>query len=127
MKPEALLAKRVSNYIKQHYPNQPFRFDTGADMRTDMASAKRNKALHGRWSKGYPDIFIAHCKRNRKGRIKYGGLYLELKATKSVPNTEHTRTQAAYHAVLRQQGYKVHFACGFEEATSLIKAYLKNS
>ena len=124
MKPEQLLASRVANYLKLNYPNTPYRFDTGADIRTDMQSAKRNKSLHGKWSKGYPDLFIAHCKRNKKGRIKYGGLYIELKATKTVPNSAHTRTQAAYHAMLRSQGYKVSFACGYEEATELIKSYL---
>jgi len=124
VKPEQVLAKRVAGYLKRTYPNIPFRFDTGADMRTDMNSAKRNKELHGKWSKGYPDLFICHCKRNKKGRIKYGGLYLELKATKSVPNSEHTRRQAVFHALLREQGYKVHFACGYEESVDLIDKYL---
>ena len=110
--------------MKMHYPNIPYRFDTGADIRTDMQSAKRNKMLHGKWSKGYPDLFICHCKRNKKGKIKYGGLYIELKATKTVPNSEHTRTQAIFHALLREQGYKVSFACGFEESKALIDTYL---
>jgi len=123
MKPEELLAMRVANYIKMNYPDQPFRVDLVDQV--GRTNGKKNKVLHGKWSRGYPDILICHCKRNKKGRIKYGGLYLELKVTKTVHNTEHTRKQAAYHAVLRTKGYKVHFACGFNEATVLIKEYLK--
>jgi len=118
MKPEALLAKRVSNYLKMFYPDVPFRFDFAADMRTTIGVAKRNKEMHGKWSKGYPDLFIAKCTK------KYGGLYLELKATAKVPNTEHTRIQAAFHSILRQNGYKVKFVCGFEEACKQIDKYL---
>jgi hypothetical protein len=88
------------------------------------AAGAKNKEIHGKWSRGYPDLFIAHCKINKKGRIKYGGLYVELKATKTVHDTEHTRQQAAYHAVLRHHGYKVTFACGYDEAIGHIKKYM---
>ena len=66
-----------------------------------------------------PDLFIARATK------KYGGLYIELKATKTVPNTEHTRTQRAYHQLLRQNGYMVDFACGFDEAKKMIDDYMK--
>ncbi len=109
---------RVANFIKHSYPEQPFRFDQIDQV--GLQNGIRNKEIHGKyWSTGYPDLFIA-----RKTK-KHGGLYLELKATKTVPNTDHTREQAAYHAVLRDCGYKVSFCCGFEECSKKIKKYLR--
>ena len=123
VKPETLLVQRVANFIKINYPDQPFRFDQIDQV--GRKSGRDNKLLHGEWSRGYPDLFVPHCKRNKKGRIKFGGLYVELKATKTVHDTEHTRTQKDYHAVLRAKGYRVTFACGFDEAVSIIKLYLQ--
>ena len=59
------------------------------------------------------------------GRGGYGGLLLELKATDVVVDSEHTRTQAKYHAVLRFNGYKVDFCCGFTQCKKMIKQYMK--
>ena len=118
-KPEAFLATRVANYMLEEWDKVPFRFDNGADVPLPIQVAKRFKDLHGKWSRGYPDMFIATC---RKG---FGGLYLELKATDTVVDSEHTRRQAKYHAVLRHNGYKVTFCCGFEECVKKIKKYLK--
>jgi len=119
MKPEQLLTTRVCNYIREHYPEQIFRVDIGADVPLPAVLAKRAKSLHGKWSTGYPDIFIARVVK------KYGGLYLELKATEKVANSTHTRRQAYIHEVLRKSGYKVDFCCGFEDCTEKIKKYLK--
>lgn len=119
MKPEELLVKRVSNYLLENHPKVPFRFDTGADVKLPIGVARKLHALHGKWSRGYPDLFVCVCKGG------FGGLYVELKATDEVPDTEHTRRQAEYHAVLRHNGYKVVFACGYKEATKVIKKYLK--
>ncbi|WBC28488.1 DNA helicase [Thiohalocapsa phage LS06-2018-MD03] len=118
-KPEALLATQMSNHLIENYPKVPFRFDNGADVPLPIQVAKRFKELHGKWSKGYPDLFIATC------RGGFGGLYLELKATDEVPNTEHTRIQAMYHAVLRHNGYKVDFCCGLKDCKKKLKKYLK--
>ncbi len=97
----------------------PYRVDNGADVKLPIHVAKALHALHGKWSKGYPDLFLATC------RGGFGGLYLELKAGDKVPDTEHTRTQARYHAVLRYNGYKVDFCCGLKDCKKKIKAYLK--
>ena len=118
MKPEELLQKRVSNYMLTEHPKIPFRIDL-IDNLANKAVGAKVKELHGKWNTGYPDMFIA----TKRG--KYSGLYLELKATETVPNTEHTRNQADYHAVLRFNGYKVKFVCGFDEAKRAIKKYLR--
>ena len=119
VKPETVLVQRISNYLICKHNSIPFRFDQIDQL--SLANGKKNKILHGKWSRGYPDLFIATC---RKG---YGGLFLELKATKDgkVPNTEHTRQQAQYHSVLRYNGYKVGFCVGFEDCCKKIKKYLK--
>ena len=102
------------------YNNIPFRFDIGADVPLPIQIAKRSKELHSeKWNRGYPDLLIC------TGRGGYGGLYLELKATDGVQDTEHTRRQAHYHAVLRGHGYKVLFVCGLKETKEAIKAYMK--
>ena len=119
MKPEQLLVKQVSNYLITKHQNIPFRFDIGADVMLPIHVAARLHALHGDFSKGYPDLFIATC------RGGFGGLFIELKATDTVPDTKHTRIQASYHAVLRHNGYKVTFACGLDETKKIIKKYLK--
>ena len=33
--------------------------------------------------------------------------------------------QAVYHEILRNNGYQVHFACGFKECKKFIKDYMK--
>lgn len=119
MKPEQLLSTRMANVMKEDYPEIIYRFDIGADVPLPIQLAMRSKELHGKWNKGYPDMFIAQCKK------KYGGLYLELKATDTVPNSEHTRRQAYIHLVLRKAGYKVMFCCGFADCRKKLKKYLK--
>jgi len=118
-KPEEVLQSRVSNYMLEEWDKIPFRIDL-IDKLKNVVVGKRVKELHGsKFSRGYPDMFIATCRNG------YGGLYLELKAGDEVPNTEHTRRQAQYHAVLRHNGYKVSFCCGFAECIKKIKKYLK--
>lgn len=119
IKPEALLAKRVSNFLLYNYPDIPFRFDQIDQV--GQRGGSRNKELHGRWSRGYPDLFIAAPKKKKK---KWCGLFLELKATKTVPDTQHTREQRQFHKVLRKLGYCVDFCCGYEDCVEKIKGYL---
>jgi len=115
---EKLLATRIASYLRINYPDVIFRFDTFADAKVSIGQARRAKEIHGKFNKGYPDLFVAQTSK------KYGGLYLELKATKSVPNTEHTRRQAVIHEVLKKAGYKASFCCGYEECIKKIKKYL---
>jgi len=125
VKPETLLGNRLASYLKIHHPDVIFRYDLHADMKLSIGVAKRNKQLHGKWTRGYPDLFIAQPYFNRKGKMKYGGLYLELKAGKSIPDNEHTKTQARFHAELRVRGYRCMFCLNFEDCVNKIKEYLK--
>ena len=118
MKPEDLVAKRISNYLLTKHDKVPFRFDL-VDRLGNSYVGKQIKQLHGKWSRGYVDLFIA------TGRGGFGGLMLELKKDGVLANTEHTRRQADYHAVLRFNSYKVSFCCGFDDCKKKIKNYLK--
>ena len=115
---EELLAKRLANHIRKTYPDTPFRFDLTDKI--GRTNGIRHKQLMGKWSRGYPDLFIAHPNK------KYAGMYLELKDTPNgeVPNTEHTREQAAYHEILRRQGYFCEFGVGYEKCVEMIDAYM---
>ena len=110
-KPEALLATRVANHLKTEYPMTVFRFDLAADLKMTIGQASRNKALHGKFNSGFPDLCVYGSK---------GAFFLELKAGK-VPNTAHTRNQRAFHEVLRHNGYVVEFICSYDEAKQFIK------
>lgn len=118
-KAEELIVINVCNYIKKHYPEQPFRVDLVDKI--GRFNGGKVKSLHGKWSRGYPDLFLP---RRTKG---YGGLYLEVKATATVHNTAHTRLQAVYHEVLRQQGFKVLFACGYDECIIAVNKYMRGA
>jgi len=96
------------------HPHVPFRFDQIDQV--GLSGGKKNKAIHGKFSQGFPDLVIYG---------KGSPLFLELKATTTVPNTAHTRRQAVYHEILRNNGYQVHFACGFKECKKFIKDYMK--
>lgn len=116
---EALLTKRVAFYIRREFPMTPFRVDIGADIPLPPRHRTRLRELHGeRWTRGYPDMLLASC------RGGYGGLYIELKDTATVPKSEHTDTQKKYHKALRKEGYKVKFACGYGEAVDIINSYM---
>lgn len=118
MRPEELLTKEATNFLKLEYYDVIFRVDIAADIPLPPHLKSRNKKLHGRWSTGYPDIFIAKCMHG------FGGLYIELKATKTVPKSKHTDRQKIIHQHLRKSGYKVHFACGIDEFKQIVKKYL---
>jgi len=114
-KPEAVLVHRIVTLLQSEYPNTPYRFDLAADMVTTIGQAKKNKIINGKWSKGWPDLMIV-------GKKKV--LFLELKATKKVLNSEHTRNQAAVHLKIRKKKHQCLFCCGFEECSKLIKEFL---
>jgi hypothetical protein len=115
-KPEELVAKRVTSHIRITYPFTPFRFDLTDKI--GRANGIKHKELMGKWSRGYPDLFIAQpCKL-------YHGMYLEIKEGKT-PNNAHTREQAVYHQVLRNQGYYCEFGEGYQDCIDKIDTYMK--
>lgn len=118
MKPEKLLAKRISNYLQTTYPNTIFRFDLSADMKLSIGQATRNKELHGIFNRGYPDLFIAKCMNG------FGGLYVELKATNKLTKSKHTDEQSIIHQQLTLSGYKVAFTFGYDDTKRVIDEYL---
>ncbi len=120
LKPETILRDRVSNYLQINHPMIPYRFDLAADLKLTIGQAIKHKAINGRW-KGYPDLFISTC------RSGYGGLYLELKATKTLLKNEHTQRQAVVHQILRDNGYFVKFALGYADAIKTLEEYLSLS
>lgn len=125
MKPEQMLALKLANWIKTDLPEIIYRFDLAADLKLTIGQAKRNKALN-RITK-YPDLFIA------ENTPKYGGLYIELKATREklykkdgeLKNDKHILLQNAMLHLLRHRGFKAEFACGLEEAQEMIINYMK--
>ncbi|MDQ1341168.1 MAG: hypothetical protein QG567_2326 [Campylobacterota bacterium] len=127
MKKEQITALNVAKFLQVKYPKVIYRFDLVADMPLSIFQANRNKALHGRFSKGYPDLFIAVC------RGGYGGLYLELKADDSTPfkkdgtlkKNEHLEMQNNRHEQLREAGYYVAFAVGFKQSVEIIEKYME--
>jgi hypothetical protein len=125
MKAEATLAQQVSDYLTLAYPKVIFRFDYGADVRLTMNQAKKMKALQGRNSKGYPDLFIAQPNKD------YAGLYLELKATTpfkkdgTLKKSEHLEKQQERHIQLIEAGYMATFSTGLKETINFIDNYMK--
>jgi len=124
---EDALEEQVANYLQLRYPNVIFRFDSSASAKKSMFQAKRSKKLHGRFSRGFPDLVLLE-KRNT-----HGALFIELKALGSSPyrqdgsirQSAHIMGQDAYHQLLRERGYYATFATGFDEAKSIIDDYLK--
>ncbi len=116
---ESQLTLELTMWFRKEYPETPYRIDIGADMPLPRVHAGRLKVLHGKWSKGHPDMFIY------SGRGKYGALCIEIKTLNAgVPNTEHIRTQKAYHQELRKQGFLVWFGVGLVDCQMKIQDYM---
>jgi len=125
---EDILEEMVAEYLQRVYNAVLFHFDIGAGRKTTMFQATRAKRLHGKWSRGYPDLFIAVSNKY------YHGLYIELKADGKSPfkkdgklkKDKHLEIQNNIHQVLRDEGYSCGFAVGFVEAKEVIDEYMEN-
>jgi len=121
------LEEMVAKYLLVAYPRVMFHFDLGAGGKKTKFQAIRAKKLHGKWSKGYPDLFIAVANKY------YSGLFIELKADGSGPyrmdgkikKNEHLENQDRVHQKLRDDGYEAVFATGFNEAKEVIENYME--
>ena len=122
---ERNLTTKVAQYLQMAYPKVIYRFDIAADLRLNIGQAKRNSMLHGRFSKGYPDLILLHKSGD------YGALFIELKVDTvykkdgELKKSEHLMRQAEFHTMLRERGYKAEFGCGFDEIKALIDNYIK--
>ena len=115
---EKQLTLKLTIWFRNKYPNTPYRVDIAADMPLPPIHRGRLKVLHGKWSRGHCDLVIYATTK------KYSGLHIELKANKVILN-EHTRRQTSYHEVLRENGYKAEFSCGYDATVDLINKYMK--
>lgn len=127
MKPEQMVALKLANWFKINQQKIIYRFDLAADLKLSIGQAKRNKQLN-RFSK-YPDLFIAETTKS------FSGLYIELKATREdlykkdgdFKKNDHIDGQRMMLQALRARGYKAEFACGLEEAQTIILNYMKET
>jgi hypothetical protein len=128
-RPEQNLVKEISHYLQVQYPRVIFKFDLASDQKLTIQQASRNAALHGRWSKGSPDLCIY------EKRHGYGALFIELKAHGKSPykkdgtlrKDKHLERQDEFHKLLRDRGYYASFATGFGECKQLIDDYLRET
>ena len=123
-KHEENLQLEVCNYIALTYTNVLFMSDVAAGMKLTKWQAV--KASKMRSNRGLPDLIIFSA------RGGFFGLMLELKKEGTVINLKnggitsdtHIREQMEVHVKLRNEGYCVTFAVGFDEAVRKIDGYM---
>lgn len=123
-KKEESLQIQLANYMRLKHPEIVFRSDFAAGIKMSMGQAILHKRMQ--YGKSYPDFFIA------KPAGKYSGCFLELKKSRegvflkdgSLSTIAHIQEQAAMLELLKSLSYFASFACGFDEATSIIENYL---
>ena len=133
---EADLQVKVADYLRLQYPNVIFHSDYGSGIKLTMAQAVRQKRQNG-GRRAWPDMFIAEpVRKNMAGADTLGincyGLFIELKKEGTRLHkkngdyaSEHIKEQAELLEKLRERGYAAEFACGFDEAKTIIDRYLK--
>jgi hypothetical protein len=120
---EKTLHRAICDYIRLQYPGVVFRSDA-AGVRLTIGQARSMKRTQS--NRGLPDLAIY------EPRNGYHGLFIELKAEGNpayrkdgalVADT-HIQEQAQVLEKLRKKGYVAAFACGFEQAKTIIDKYL---
>lgn len=126
---EADLQVKVADYLRLQYPSVIFHSDYGSGIKLTMAQAVRQKRQNG-GRRAWPDMFIAEPRAT--GFRRYYGLFIELKKEGTRLRkknggfaSEHIGEQADLLVKLRARGFMAEFACGFDEAKTLIDRYLK--
>lgn len=123
MKNEETLQIAVSKFLKLKYPSVIFTAESSGIRLTIGQAVKAKKQRNP--ERGIPDIIILEPSNGYHGlciELKKGGTRLK---NGSIPNTKHTKEQAAVLDRLRQKGYLAEFAVGIDEAMQLIDNYLK--
>lgn len=122
---EKNLHLQISQYIHFVYPKIIFRTDFAAGMKMSIGQAMMNKRMQS--ESGYPDLFIAEC---RKGM---GGLFLEIKNGRDkvynkkgeLLKNPHIQKQSEMLGRLRNAGYWATFVTSFDDAKEIIDEYLR--
>ena len=109
----------MSLWFRDKYPDTPFRIDIAADMPLQPHQRGRLKSLHGKFSRGHPDMVI-YAKTK-----KHCAYFIEMKTLKANLNTAHVRTQQKYHDILRSQCYKVDIIKGYDAIIKSIDKYMR--
>jgi len=120
---EKELQKMVCDYLKIAYPKILFNSDMAGAMKLTIGQAVQISKL--RSNKGFPDIAIY------EPRGEYCGMFLEIKKEGEVlykrngeAVTEHVQEQINCINLLRAKGYIAGFAIGFDQAKTVIDAYM---
>ena len=131
MKPEEILQFQICRYLEMQYPQVLFETRLNG-LKMPIGLAKKAKMLGAR--RAMPDLTIyEESIKNADGlhKIKYGGLFLELKAEgtrlknkKGEYATPHLLEQSVILRRLRMRGYYATFVIGFEQAKEIIDWYL---
>ena len=122
---ERNLTTNIAKFMQVQFPNVIFKYDLSSDQRLSIQQATRNSQLHGRWSRGSPDMVILAQNGS------YGALFIELKIISpykkngELKKSKHLDNQANFHKELEKRGYKAVFTTGFEETVEVIRDYLK--
>jgi len=122
--PEYDLSVKVSNYLKETYPNVLFHFDI-AGLNLTKTQRGKLKAIQG--CRGYPDLFLAAPRGN------YAGLFIELKietpwridGTIRASAKDHLKEQEQCLKELKKHGYLSYFAWDLSQIKLIIDSYLK--
>lgn len=129
---ELELQAQVADYIRLQYPSVIFHSDFGSGIKLTMGQAIKQKRLNG-GRRAWPDMFIAEVKAADDARKVCFGLFIELKKEGTrifkkdgkIVADEHIREQYDMLEQLRKRGYAAEFACGYEEAATLIDSYMR--
>jgi hypothetical protein len=129
-KHEENLQRQICHYLRVQYPNAIFRSDYASGLHLTMHQAAIHKSLQS--SRSFPDLMVLSPRRD------FYGLFLELKREgttiiiKKGPKkgqlvaSPHIREQLVMLKALRARGYYATFACGFDQAKSIIDWYFGN-
>ena len=125
------LQKSICKYLDSQYPKVLYMSDTIASCKLTLPQATRNKAIQKEGFK-CPDLIIFKQKLTHDFRVRYSGLFIELKIESpylkdglSLKSDKHIQGQAETMNKLYAEGYSCHFAWSFSQAKGIIDDYLK--
>ena len=116
--------RAICDYIRYKYPKVLFNSDLSGSMKLSLGQAVAFKFL--RSGRGFPDLFIMEPRNGKHG------LFIEIKKdgekiynAKGLPSSDHLREQWQMILTLQEKGFEACFAVGFDEAQTIIDAYLQ--